>query len=82
MKIEVKEGVFWDTEAAAQSEEAMNWIQEEVRQNLGEETLDEFNRPYERVYENDTVIVTEKQVYISPSHSWARKGVKYIVNLK
>jgi len=82
MKIEVKEGVFWDTEAAAQTEEAMNWIQEVVRPNLGDETLDEFNRPDERVYENDTVIVTEKQVYISPSHSWARKGVKYIVSLK
>lgn len=82
MKIEVKEGIFWDTEAPTQTEEAMNWIQEVVRPNLGDETLDEFNRPYQRVYENDTVIVTEKQVYISPSHSWARKGVKYIVNLK
>lgn len=82
MKIEVKEGVFWDTEAATQSEEAISWIQEEVRPNLGAQTFDQFKRPDERVYENETVIVTEKQVYISENGDWARKGVKYFVTLK
>ena len=82
MKIEVKEGVYWDTEAAIQSEEAMNWIQEEVRPNFGAQSLDQFKRPDERVYENETVMVTEKQVYISENGDWARKGVKYFVTLK
>lgn len=82
MIIEVIPGVNWDTEAATQSEEAISWIQEEVRPNLGEQSLDQFKRPDERVYENETVIVTEKQVYISENGDWARKGVKYFVTLK
>lgn len=82
MMIEVAPGVNWDTEAATQSEEAINWIQEEVRPNLGAQTFDQFKRPDERVYENDTVIVTEKQAYISKNGDWARKGVTYFVTLK
>ena len=82
MIIEVAPGINWDTETQQQSEAAINWIQEEVRPNLNNQTFDPFKRPDERVYENDTVIVTEKQVYISETGDWARKGVKYFVTLK
>lgn len=82
MIIEVIPGVNWDTEAATQSEAAMNWIQETVRPNLGNQTFDQFKRPDERTWESDAVVVTEKQVYISETGDWARKGVKYFVTLK
>jgi len=82
MIIEVIPGVNWDTEAEQQSEDAINWIQEEVRPNLGTQTFDQFHRPDERVYENDTIVITEKQLYISETGDWARKGVEYFVTLK
>ena len=79
MIIEVKEGVFWDTEATIQSEEAIRWLQEDVRPNLSAPTIDEFQRPYERMYSNETVTVIERQLYINQNYDWARKGVQYIV---
>lgn len=79
--IEVIPGVFWDTETIQQSEAARDWIQETVRPNLSEPTLDKLNRPDERTYENENVIVVEKQLYINDSN-WARKGVKYTVTQK
>ena len=82
MLIEVKEGVFWDTENAAQSEEAITWLQEDVRPNLSQPQLDAFQRPHLRVYENETLTVTEEQLYINENYDWARKGVKYVVTLK
>jgi len=82
MIIEVKQGVNWDTELAIQSEAAMQWIQEDVRPNFGEPIMDDFSRPYTRTYENETVIVTEKQLYITETSDWARKGVEYNVTIK
>lgn len=82
MTIEVTPGVFWDTETQQQSQDAIDWINETVRPNLSEPTLDKYNRPDERYYENDTVIVTQKQVYIKEGHDWARKGVQYFVESK
>ena len=82
MKIEVKQDVFWDTETKIQSEEAITWMQEEVRPNLSLPTLDAHQRPNERTFENTTVKVIEKQIYIAESNDWARKGVEYLVTLK
>ncbi len=82
MKIEVREGVFWDTTKIAQSEEAIEWLQEDVRPNLGEPEFDEFKRPFRRTFENDTLIVIEEQEYIHQSSEWARRGVSYKVTLK
>ena len=82
MKIEVKEGVFWETVSKEQSEEAIQWLQEEVRPNLGEPEFDEFKRPYKRTFENDTLIVVEEQEYIHQSSEWARREMNYIVTLK
>jgi hypothetical protein len=79
MIIEVQDGVFWDTTAHQQSEEAIRWLQEEVKPNLGPYTLDMFERPCEAVYVNNYVSVTEKQIYINNSYDWARKGVIYNV---
>lgn len=82
MKIEVKEGVFWETESKEQSEEAIQWLQEEVRPNLGEPEFDEFKRPYKRAFENEALTVVEEQDYIHQSYEWARKGVIYTIELK
>ena len=82
MTIEVTPGVFWDTETQQQSEDATVWINETVRPNLSEQTYDKYNRPDERYYENDTVIVTQKQVYINANFDWARKGIQYFVTSK
>lgn len=82
MKIEVKEGVFWDTTKIVQSEEAIQWLQEDVRPNFDEPEYDEFKRPFRRTFENDTLIVVEEQEYIHQSSEWARKGVNYLVTLK
>lgn len=82
MKIEVKEGVFWDNESVSQSQEAMEWLQEEVRPNLIEFEVDEFKRPSKRKFENEKLEVIEQQNYIEESTSWARRGVSYSVNLK
>ena len=79
MIIEVKTGVFWDTEATTQSEEAIAWLQGDIRPNLSAPTMDEFQRPYERTFSNETVTVIERQIYINHNHDWARKGVQYVV---
>jgi len=81
MMIEVIPGVFWDTETVQQSDAARDWIQETVRPNLSEPTLDSIKRPDERTYENENVVVVEKQLYIN-DHNWARKGVNYTVTQK
>lgn len=82
MQIEVTTGVFWDTETAEQSEETLTWLQETVRPNLSVATLDNYRRPFERTWENETVTVVERQIYISDSSSWGRKGVEYIITQK
>ena len=79
MIIQVTPDVFWDTEATEQTEAAIEWLQTEVRPNLSEPTIDAFNRPLERTFSNDVVTVTEKQLYITESYDWARRGVKYTV---
>ena len=80
--IEVKQGIFWNPEATTQSEEAMQWLMEEVKPNLGQPVIDGFGRPDTRTFENDAVVVVEKQLYINENTDWARKGVQYIVTSK
>lgn len=82
MQIEVIPGVFWDTEKTQQSEAAIEWLQTEVRPNLSIPSLDEFKRPYERNYENDKVILIERQMYLHENSDWARRGVEIIVTEK
>lgn len=79
MKIEVTPGIYWDSEAESQSEEAIEWLQSVVRPNLSETTLDAFNRPFERTYSNDVVTVIERQIYINECYEWARSGVHFTV---
>lgn len=82
MIIEVKEGVFWDTETTLQSEEAIAWLQEDVRPNFSAPVMDAYQRPAVRTFENETVTVTENQIYIAENYDWARKGVEYTIKLK
>lgn len=80
--IEVTDGVYWNPDTIEQSEEAMQWLNEEVRSNLGEATKDRFLRNDERTYENERVVVVEKQLYINENTDWARRGVQYTVTSK
>ena len=82
MIIEVNKGVFWDTESKAQSQEATEWYQNDVRPNLSSPLRDEFSRPYLRLYENHLISLEERQVYISQSHDWARKGIEITISKK
>ena len=80
--IEVTAGVYWNPDSIEQSEEAMQWLCEEVRPNLSEPTKDRFQRNDERTYENDRIVVVEKQLYINENTDWARRGVQYTVTEK
>ena len=84
MKIEVKKGVYWDTEATTQSDKAYAWMRE---QNLGRMAmaptsdsnmvapeLDLNRRPIKWVIEHETCIVEIVREYVQPiGPSWAMK---------
>lgn len=82
MQIEVIPGVYWDTEKTQQSEAAIEWLQNEVRPNLGPAELDEYKRPYKRTYENENVTVVQRQLYLHENSEWARRGVEITVTEK
>lgn len=83
MEIQIKDGIAWNTEAAEQTEAALNWMREENLSRLGmseKETgmitpeFDKFRRPYKWVIEHDTCIVEIVREYVEPnSPSWAMK---------
>ena len=83
MKINVMEGVQWDTETQVQSSEAMDWLRSEVFPRMGvkvgefdktEPTFDAHGRPVEWVIDMVTCIVTILREYVKPnSSSWAMK---------
>lgn len=79
MQIEVTAGLFWDTESTVQTEEAMEWLSNEVRPNLSEATRDKYGRPDERSWNNNIIKVVEKQEYIRDNGDLARRKVNYTV---
>lgn len=88
--IEVKEGVYWDEEAQRQSEEAMQWMKDEVLPKLAanksdgeniQPTYDRFGRPVEWIVVTDRCTVVIRREYVNPqSPSWGMKKDIVTVN--
>lgn len=79
--IKLDENVYWDESAEIQSDEANNWITENVMQKLGVSDadsdmiipeVDEYNRPYKWEYNGNGYTVVVKREYIAPV-KWAKK---------
>lgn len=83
MKINVMQGVVWETEATVQSEEAMSWLRNDVLTRMGTEIgefdktepeSDSNHRPIRWVIDMTVCIVTIVREYVKPnSSSWAMK---------
>lgn len=84
MKIEVKKGVYWDTEATTQSDKAYAWMREQnlariamaptSDSNMVAPELDLNRRPIKWVIEHETCIVEIVREYVQPiGPSWAMK---------
>lgn len=90
--IEVKENVLWDETAQRQSDEAMQWLHEDVmprmacsrtETDLVQPVYDAHNRPYEWCITMPTCIVTITREYVIPnSSSWAMKKDTITVTTK
>jgi len=83
--IEVKENVFWDETAQRQSDEAMQWLHEDImpRMDLVQPVYDAHNRPYEWCIDTPTCLVTITREYVIPnSTSWAMKKDTITVTTK
>ena len=90
--IEVKENVFWDETAQRQSDEAMQWLHEDImprmacsraETDLVQPIYDAHNRPYEWCITMPTCLVTITREYVIPnSSSWAMKKDTITVTTK
>ena len=90
--IEVKENVFWDETAQRQSDEAMQWLHEDVmprmacsrtETDLVQPVYDAHNRPYEWCIDMPTCLVTITREYVRPNSSdWAMKKNTITVTTK
>lgn len=73
MKIEVKENVFWDTEASIQSNDAIDWYNSEIYNNKMNKVIpekDNLGRPIKWTIDEDTFIVVIERVY--RNRTWAK----------
>ena len=93
MKIEVKKGVYWDTEATTQSDKAYAWMREQnlarmsmaptSDSNMVAPELDLNRRPIKWVIEHETCIVEIVREYVQPiGPSWAMKRDRIVVTSK
>ena len=78
--IEVKENVLWDETAQRQSDEAMQWLHEDImplmacsrtETDLVQPVYDVYNRPVEWIIATDTCDVQILRIYTTQSSSWA-----------
>lgn len=78
--IEVKENVFWDETAQRQSDEAMQWLREDImprmacsrtETDLVQPVYDAYNRPVEWIIPTDTCSIDIHRIYTTQSPSWA-----------
>lgn len=79
--IEVKENIFWNENSEAQSEEATNWLREEILPQMAcnpteieltQPIYDKFKRPTQWTIETATCVVVIDRIYINEnSPSWA-----------
>ena len=93
MLIEVKKGVFWDTEAQTQSQEAYAWMREQNLDRMAMSATSDKNmiapevdlnkRPIKWVIEHETCIVEIVREYVQPiGPSWAMKRDRIVVTSK
>lgn len=92
MLITLIDGVQWNTESSQQSEEAMQWLREEVMPRMGtqigefdktEPSFDAYMRPINWEVRMPTCIVTITREYVRPnSSSWAMKKDSIVVTPK
>ena len=90
--IEVKENVLWDETAQRQSDEAMQWLHEDImprmacsrtETDLVQPVYDAQGRPYEWRITLPTCLVTITREYVRPnSSSWAMKKDTITVTTK
>ncbi len=82
MLIEIKDNIVWNTDSNKQSEEAIQWLQNDVLPLLNESTplYDTFKRPYSWVVIVDNVQIEKRRNYINESTSWAMASEQIIVN--
>ena len=92
--IEVKENVFWDETAQRQSDEAIQWLHEEIMPRMAcsrtetdidlvQPVYDAQGRPYEWCITLPTCLVTITREYVRPnSSSWAMKKDTITVTTK
>lgn len=88
--IEVKEGVYWDEASQIQSEEAIQWLQEDIIPQVAasksdgehvQPTYDGYGRPVEWVIVTDRCTVVIVREYVNPqSPNWAMKRDVVTVN--
>lgn len=76
------EGVSFDTDLPVQSQETLDWLQDNVLSKLGANDqdkefiapeLDEYNRPYKWVFVGEGYTIEIIREYIAPG-KWAKKG--------
>ena len=92
--IEVKENVLWDETAQRQSDEAMQWLHEDIMPRMAcsrtetdidlvQPVYDAQGRPYEWCITLPTCLVTITREYVIPnSSSWAMKKDTITVTTK
>lgn len=89
--IEVKENVFWDETAQRQSDEAMQWLREDImprmacsrtETDLVQPVYDAYNRPVEWLIATDTCDVQILRIYTTESSSWAMDRDDVVVTPK
>ena len=92
--IEVKENVLWDETAQRQSDEAMQWLHEDIMPRMAcsrtetdidlvQPVYDAQGRPYEWCITLPTCLVTITREYVRPnSSSWAMKKDTITVTTK
>lgn len=88
MLIEVTAGVYWDTEEARQSEEAIAWLRENIlpqmsMKSIGIGIIPEFDcnrRPIRWVIPSNNCTVEIEREYVRPnSTDWGMKNDKITV---
>ncbi len=84
MIIEVKDGVFYDTELEVQSMDFGTWMTDEVypKMDSKEPEYDSFMRAFRCSVDMGTCMVTREREYLYESTSCALKNEIIIVTLK
>lgn len=73
MQVNLSNGAVWDTEAASQSKEAVEWLSQKRITPADTFEKDEYGRPKRWVWNLGNAELIIENVYISQSHDWSLK---------